>query len=93
MEQRGPSGTVRVDPPWDDSPGKDLVEIARRKFKEAERARERPDAIENLLVHCDYLRYIAADPRFTFGDTKGSCARISRNCQHNREVRVGTLAS
>ena len=37
------SGTVRVDPPWDDS--EDLVEIARSKFMEAEGARERPDAI------------------------------------------------
>ena len=35
-----------IDPPWDDSLGKDLVEIARSKFKEAEGVRERPDAIE-----------------------------------------------
>ena len=47
------SGTVRVDPLWDDSPSKDLVEIARSKFKEAEGACERPYAIEYLSVHCD----------------------------------------
>ena len=40
------SGTVRVDPAWDDS--EDLVETARGKFKEAEGASERPDAIEYL---------------------------------------------
>ena len=36
------------------------------------------------------LRYIAADPLFTFGGTnlKDSCARIFPNCQHNLEVPV-----
>jgi len=56
------SGTVRVDPPWDDSLGKDLVEIARSKFKEAEGARERPDAIEYLSVHCDISLLILGSP-------------------------------
>ena len=45
------SCTVCVDPPWDDS--EDLVEISRGKFMDAEGARERPDAIEYLSVHCD----------------------------------------
>ena len=49
------SGTVRVDPPWDNSPGEDLVEIARSKFKKAEGTRERPDVIEYLSVHCEHL--------------------------------------
>ena len=56
------SGTVRVDQPWDDSLGKDLVEIARSKFKEAEGARERPDAIEYLSVHCDISLLILGSP-------------------------------
>ena len=56
------SGTVHVDTPWDDSPGKDLVEIARSKFKEAEWARERPDAIEYLSVHCDISLLILGSP-------------------------------
>ena len=55
-------GTVRVDPQWDDSLGKDLVEIARSKFKEAEGARERPDAIEYLSVHCDLSPLILGSP-------------------------------
>ena len=54
------SSTVRVDPPWDDN--QDLVEIARGKFKEAEGARERPDAIEYLSVHCDILPLIHCSP-------------------------------
>ena len=56
------SGTVRVDSPWDDSPGEDLVEIARSKFVEAEGARERPDAIEYLSVHCDISLLILGSP-------------------------------
>ena len=56
------SGTVRVDSPWDDSPGEDLVEIARSKFVEAEGARERPDAIEYLSVHCDLSPLILGSP-------------------------------
>ena len=54
------SGTDRVDTPWDDS--EDLVEIARGKFKEAEGARERPDAIKYLSVHCDISPLILASP-------------------------------
>ena len=56
------SGTVRVDSPWDDSPGEDLVEIARSKFVEAEGASERPDAIEYLSVHCDLSPLILGSP-------------------------------
>ena len=47
------SGTVCLNPLWDDSPGEDLVEIARSKFKEEEGAHERPDVKEYLSVHCD----------------------------------------
>ena len=42
------------------------------------------------------LRYIAAESvcwSSVLGGTKGSCARISPNCQSNLEVLVGTLAS
>ena len=56
------SGTVHVDSPWDDSPGEDLVEIARSKFVEAKGARERPDAIEYLSVHCDLSPLILGSP-------------------------------
>ena len=56
------SGTTRVDPTWDDSPGEYLVEISRSKFKEAEGARERPVAIEYLSVHCDILLLILGSP-------------------------------
>ena len=48
--------------PRNDSPGEDLVEIARSKFKEAEGARERPDAIEYLSVHCDMSLLILGSP-------------------------------
>ena len=54
------SGTVCVDPLWDDS--EDLVKIARGKFKEAEGARERLDAIEYLSVHCDKSPLILGPP-------------------------------
>ena len=43
------SYTICVDPLWNDS--EDLVEIARGKFKEAEGACERPDAVEYLSIH------------------------------------------
>ena len=54
------SSTVHVDPPWDDS--KDLVEIARGASKEEEGARELPDAIEYLTVHCDISLPILGSP-------------------------------
>ena len=54
--------------------------------------RPRPDAIE-YMIPVSPLRYIAADPRFTFGGTKGSCERITPNNQHKLEFLVGTLAS
>ena len=54
------SGPYRMDTPWDDS--EDLVEIARGKFKEAEGARERPDAIKYLSVHCDISPLILTSP-------------------------------
>ena len=72
------SGPYRMDTPWDDS--EDLVEIARGKFKEAEGARERPDAIEYLSVTVSPLRYIAADPRFTFVGTQGSYTQSGIPC-------------
>ena len=55
------SCTVRVDSPWDDSPGEDLVEIARSNFVEAEGASERP-TIEYLSVHCDISLLILCSP-------------------------------
>ena len=56
------SGTVRMYSPWDDSPGEDLIEIARSKFVEAEEASKRPDAIEYLSVHCDLSQLILGSP-------------------------------
>ena len=47
------SGTICVDPQWDNSSYEDLVEIARSKFKEAVGASELPDAIKYLSVHCN----------------------------------------
>ena len=45
-----------------DSLGKDLVEIARSKFKEVEGDSERPDAIEYRSVHCDISLLILCSP-------------------------------
>ena len=88
------SSTVSVDQLWNDSPGEDLLlEIARNKFKEAEGAHERPDAIEYLSVHCNISSLMLGSPSERIRGTKGSCLWISPNCQHKLEVPVETLAS
>ena len=51
-----------MDLPWDDSPGEDLVEIARSKFMEAEGASKRPNASDYLSVHCDLSQLILGSP-------------------------------
>ena len=79
--------------PWDDSPGKNLVEMARSKFKEAEGASEQPDAIEYLSVHCDILLLILSSPSEAQKVPVPGCVWIFPNCQHNLEFLVGTLAS